>query len=149
MEAQTNGRTERRSGAQVNKKAAPVRSMRTEQELALTTPARSPWSASRLRAVQRNLDAHRRRRVATILTPMSTRMIVVANMGPLGVGKHADPLAGEKVHQYNVPAPVGPVTVVTGKSRRVTLLEVPNEPTSTLAAKTVNLCHQHRCILWL
>jgi ribosome biogenesis protein BMS1 len=67
--------------------------------------------------------------------------ILVAVAGPTGVGKST--LIRSLVKHYtkqNVAKIIGPITVVAGKKRRITFVEVPNELTAMLdMAKVADL----------
>lgn len=82
------------------------------------------------RTIQRNLDlAHRKDHVAiTERAPGTAPPVVVVVMGPKGSGKST--LIRSLVKRYTKHTLTdirGPVTVVTGKNRRVTFYECPND----------------------
>ena len=135
-----------KAGGKVNKKKKEARAKHDEKHGGGYNP-RAFTVKSRVkaaRAVQRNLDReHHKEKVEHVNKVKETMPppIVVCVMGPPGVGKTT--LIRSLVKKYtrhNVPAPTGPVTVVTGKTRRVTFLEVPNDLNSMIdAAKVADL----------
>lgn len=104
------------------------------------------------RTIQRNLDRGQRKdhvdirkREAVVAPP-----IVVTVVGPPGVGKTTLIQAlVKRFTKHKLTAVTGPITVVTGKKRRITLLECPNDMDSmivtTLALPPVHhtLTHVH------
>ena len=146
-EEQTNrGHRVSKAGGKVNKKKKEARQEHEKKHGGSFNP-RAFTVKSRVkaaRAVQRNLDREHHKEVVDHVSKIKDTMpppIVVCVMGPPGVGKTT--LIRSLVKKYtrhNVPAPVGPVTVVTGKNRRVTFLEVPNNLNAMIdAAKVADL----------
>lgn len=98
------------------------------------------------RSIQRNLDReqkkeyvplHNRRTAEINETPPS--LVVV--MGPPGVGKSTLIRSLVKMYtNHNLTTVTGPITVVTGKKKRITLLECPNDTAAMLdCAKIADL----------
>jgi len=98
------------------------------------------------RTIQRNLDRSQKKeyvpqkdRRANDVTETPPPLIVV--MGPSGVGKSS--LIRSLVKYYtnhNLTTVTGPITVVTGKNKRVTFLECPNDTSAMLdCAKIADL----------
>lgn len=97
------------------------------------------------RTIQRNLDRSQKkeyipqkdRRAAQNDAPPA--LVVV--MGPTGVGKSTLIRSLVKMYtNHTLTTITGPVTVVTGKNKRITLLECPNDPASMLdCAKIADL----------
>jgi len=98
------------------------------------------------RNIQRNLDRSQKKEYV----PLSDRRTTVAHevppstvvvMGPSGVGKST--LIRSLVKSYtnhNLTTITGPITVVTGKNKRITLFECPNDTTAMLdCAKVADL----------
>lgn len=98
------------------------------------------------RTIQRNLDRGQKKEYV----PLSDRRSQVAHetppatvvvMGPSGVGKST--LIRSLVKSYtnhNLTSITGPITVVTGKNKRITLFECPNDPAAMLdCAKIADL----------
>jgi ribosome biogenesis protein BMS1 len=98
------------------------------------------------RNIQRNLDRSQKKEYV----PLSDRRAADSNesppalvvvMGPQGVGKSS--LIRSLVKYYtnhNLTTITGPVTVVTGKNKRITLMECPNDTSSMLdCAKIADL----------
>lgn len=87
------------------------------------------------RTIQRNLDRGQRKdhvdirkREAVVAPP-----IVVTVVGPPGVGKTTLIQAlVKRFTKHKLTAVTGPITVVTGKKRRITLLECPNDMDSMI-----------------
>jgi ribosome biogenesis protein BMS1 len=135
-----------KAGGKVNKRKKDARAKHAEKHGDSFNP-RAFTVKSRVkaaRAVQRNLDREHHKEKVDHINKTSEVMpppIVVCVMGPSGVGKTT--LIRSLVKKYtrhNVPAPTGPVTVVTGKNRRVTFMEVPNDLNSMIdAAKVADL----------
>lgn len=101
------------------------------------------------RNIQRNLDRaqqkeyvplkDRRRPLEDSTTASPPSLVVV--MGPPGVGKSTLIRSLVKMYTgYNLTSIVGPITVVTGKNRRLTFLECPNDTAAMLdCAKIADL----------
>ena len=98
------------------------------------------------RTIQRNLDRSQKkeyipqkdRRAAD---PNDAPPALVVVMGPTGVGKSTLIRSLVKMYtNHTLTTITGPVTVVTGKNKRITLLECPNDPASMLdCAKIADL----------
>mmetsp|Transcript_33925 Transcript_33925/g.74425 ORF Transcript_33925/g.74425 Transcript_33925/m.74425 type:complete len:1184 (-) Transcript_33925:107-3658(-) len=98
------------------------------------------------RTIQRNLDKSQQkeyvplkdRRVDETEAPPS----LVCVMGPQGVGKSTLIRSLVKLYtNHNLSAITGPITVVTGKKKRITLVECPNDTAAMLdCAKIADLC---------
>ena len=98
------------------------------------------------RNIQRNLDRSQKKEFVPLSDRRSTdpneappALVVV--MGPEGVGKSS--LIRSLVKYYtnhNLTTVTGPITVVTGKNKRITLMECPNDTSSMLdCAKIADL----------
>lgn len=98
------------------------------------------------RTIQRNLDRSQKKEYVpqkdrrSSDTNQSPPSLVVV-MGPKGVGKSTLIRSLVKIYtNQNLTTVTGPVTVVTGKNKRITLLECPNDPASMLdCAKIADL----------
>lgn len=98
------------------------------------------------RSIQRNLDRAQKKEYVPLSDRRAARAEegpppVVAVVGPPGVGKST--LIRSLVRMYtnhSLADPTGPITVCTSKSRRITLLECPNDAAAMLdAAKVADL----------
>lgn len=98
------------------------------------------------RTIQRNLDRSQKKeyvpqkdRRSSDANQSPPSLVVV--MGPKGVGKSTLIRSLVKIYtNQNLTTVTGPVTVVTGKNKRITLLECPNDPASMLdCAKIADL----------
>ena len=96
------------------------------------------------KTIQRNLDRGHKKE----FTPAKDRRaderpppVLVAVMGPPGVGKSTLIRSLVKMYtNHNLTSVTGPITVVTGKQRRVTFFECPNDAASMLdCAKIADL----------
>lgn len=98
------------------------------------------------RNIQRNLDRSQKKEYV----PLNNRRAADANeappalvvvMGPAGVGKSTLIRSLVKLYtNHNLTTITGPITVVTGKNKRITLLECPNDTASMLdCAKIADL----------
>lgn len=98
------------------------------------------------RSIQRNLDRSQKKEYVPqkdrrSSDPHQSPPSLVVVMGPKGVGKSTLIRSLVKIYtNQNLTTITGPVTVVTGKSKRITLLECPNDPASMLdCAKIADL----------
>ncbi|KAL9178696.1 hypothetical protein ACHAXT_003827 [Thalassiosira profunda] len=98
------------------------------------------------RNVQRNLDRAQKKEYVPQSDRRAARVEegpppLVAVVGPPGVGKSTLIRSLVKMYtNHNLTNPVGPITVRTSKTRRITLMECPNTPTAMLdAAKVADL----------
>ena len=98
------------------------------------------------RNIQRNLDRSQKKEYVPLndrraAGPNDSPPALVVVMGPEGVGKSS--LIRSLVKYYtnhNLTTITGPITVVTGKSKRITLMECPNDTSSMLdCAKIADL----------
>lgn len=98
------------------------------------------------RTIQRNLDRSQKKEYVPLndrraTSPNETPPPLVVVMGPSGVGKST--LIRTLVKYYTnhtLTTITGPVTVVTGKNKRITLMECPNDTSSMLdCAKIADL----------
>lgn len=98
------------------------------------------------RNVQRNLDRAQKKEYVPqndrrAATPEEGPPPLVCVVGPPGVGKSTLIRSLVKLYtNHNLNNPVGPITVATGKNRRMTFLECPNSPEAMLdVAKIADL----------
>lgn len=98
------------------------------------------------RNIQRNLDRAQKKEYVPLSDRRAARVEegpppLVAVVGPPGVGKSTLIRSLVKMYtNHNLTNPVGPITVCTSKTRRITLMECPNTPTAMLdAAKVADL----------
>lgn len=98
------------------------------------------------RTIQRNLDRAQKKEYVPAVDRRAPRVEegsppLVAVVGPPGVGKSTLIRSLVKLYtNHNLANPVGPITVCTSKTRRITLLEVPNDAAAMLdAAKVADL----------
>mmetsp|Transcript_59864 Transcript_59864/g.147073 ORF Transcript_59864/g.147073 Transcript_59864/m.147073 type:complete len:1195 (+) Transcript_59864:72-3656(+) len=109
------------------------------------------FSVANIGRTQRNLQRNSDRSHKKEYVPLKDRRAVDPNdsppalvvvMGPQGVGKSTLIRSLVKIYtNHNLTTVTGPVTVVTGKNRRVTLLECPSNDTSAMldCAKVADL----------
>jgi ribosome biogenesis protein BMS1 len=98
------------------------------------------------RTIQRNLDRSQKKEYVPLKDRRSADLNdspppLVVVMGPSGVGKSTLIRSLVKLYtNHNLTTITGPITVVTGKKKRITLLECPNDPASMLdCAKIADL----------
>ena len=98
------------------------------------------------RGIQRNLDRSQKKEYVPLVDKRSTVAhetppCVVVVMGPAGVGKSTLVRSLVKLYtNHNLTTITGPITVVTGKSKRITLLECQNDTAAMLdCAKIADL----------
>ncbi|CAJ1965988.1 unnamed protein product [Cylindrotheca closterium] len=98
------------------------------------------------RTIQRNLDRSQKKEYVPqkdrrSAHPNQSPPSLVVVMGPKGVGKSTLIRSLVKIYtNQNLTTTTGPVTVVIGKNKRITLLECPNQPASMLdCAKIADL----------
>lgn len=98
------------------------------------------------RTIQRNLDRSQKKEYVPqkdrrAADPNDQPPALVVVMGPSGVGKSTLIRSLVKMYtNHNLTTITGPITVVTGKNKRITLLECPNDPASMLdCAKIADL----------
>jgi len=98
------------------------------------------------RTIQRNLDRSQKKEYVPqkdrrSSNPNQSSPSLVVVMGPKGVGKSTLIRSLVKIYtNQNLTTVTGPVTVVVGKNKRITLLECPNDPASMLdCAKIADL----------
>ena len=99
------------------------------------------------RNIQRNLDRSQKKEYVPLkdrrsVDPNDSPPALVVVMGPQGVGKSTLIRSLVKIYtNHNLTTVTGPVTVVTGKNRRITLLECPSNDTSAMldCAKVADL----------
>ncbi|EEY64317.1 ribosome biogenesis protein BMS1 [Phytophthora infestans T30-4] len=134
--ASTKGHRKSKSGAKVNKQKRKAFEKQKKEQPSLAEQRKNPKAfgvakAGRARkTIQRNLDrAHRKEYV-----PQSNRAeelpppISVVVMGPPGSGKSTVIRSLVKRYtRHNLVEVKGPVTVVSGKDRRITFFECPND----------------------
>ena len=98
------------------------------------------------RNMQRNLDRSQKKEVVPLHDRRTTELhetppSLVVVMGPPGVGKSTLIRSLVKMYtNHNLTSVTGPITVVTGKKKRITLLECPNDTAAMLdCAKIADL----------
>jgi ribosome biogenesis protein BMS1 len=98
------------------------------------------------RGIQRNLDRTQQKEYVPLDNRKSTQVhevppTLVVVMGPPGVGKSTLIRSLVKIYtNHNLTTITGPITVVTGKNKRITLLECPNDTAAMLdCAKIADL----------
>jgi ribosome biogenesis protein BMS1 len=98
------------------------------------------------RTIQRNLDRSQKKEYVPLqdrrsLDPNESPPPLVVVMGPKGVGKSTLIRSLVKIYtNHNLTTVTGPITVVTGKNKRITLLECPNDTSAMLdCAKIADL----------
>lgn len=98
------------------------------------------------RTIQRNLDRSQKKEYVPLndrrtADPNDSPPALVVVMGPSGVGKSTLIRSLVKLYtNHNLTTITGPITVVTGKNKRITLLECPNDTSSMLdCAKIADL----------
>lgn len=98
------------------------------------------------RDIQRNLDRSQKKEYVPLADRRAdvsheTPPSVVVVMGPAGVGKSTLIRSLVKLYSnHNLTTVTGPVTVITGKSKRITLIECPNDTAAMLdCAKIADL----------
>lgn len=98
------------------------------------------------RVIQRNLDRSQKKEYVPLIDRRATDVHetpphVVVVMGPPGVGKTTLIRSLVKMYtNHNLKSVTGPITVVTGKKKRITLIECPNDTAAMLdCAKIADL----------
>ncbi|KAL3922182.1 MAG: hypothetical protein SGILL_002342 [Bacillariaceae sp.] len=98
------------------------------------------------RTIQRNLDRSQKKEYVPLqdrrsIDPNEAPPPLVVVMGPKGVGKSTLIRSLVKIYtNHNLTTVTGPITVVTGKNKRITLLECPNDTSAMLdCAKIADL----------
>jgi ribosome biogenesis protein BMS1 len=98
------------------------------------------------RTIQRNLDRSQKKEYVPLqdrrsVDPNESPPPLVVVMGPQGVGKSTLIRSLVKIYtNHNLTTVTGPITVVTGKNKRITLLECPNDTSAMLdCAKVADL----------
>ncbi len=126
----------RQSGAKAEKRAAYEKKKRADNGAPEQPKRKDPraFGVAKFgrvqKTIQRNLDLHHRKEHAPVSdrTPEVPPPVVVVVMGPPGSGKTTLIKSLVKKYTHHGLADVrGPVTVVTGKTRRVTFFECPND----------------------
>jgi ribosome biogenesis protein BMS1 len=90
------------------------------------------------RKIQRNLDRSQKKEYVPLedrrsKDPNESPPSLVVVMGPQGVGKSTLIRSLVKLYtNHNLTTVTGPITVVTGKNKRITLLECPSDDTSAM-----------------
>jgi len=98
------------------------------------------------RSMQRNMDRGQKKEYVPLHDRRSTELhetppSLVVVMGPKGVGKSTLIRSLVKMYtNHNLTSVTGPITIVTGKKKRITLLECPNDTSAMLdCAKIADL----------
>jgi len=98
------------------------------------------------RSIQRNLDRSQKKEYVPLedrrsVDPNEAPPPLIVVMGPQGVGKSTLIRSLVKIYtNHNLTTVTGPITVVTGKHKRITLLECPNDTSAMLdCAKIADL----------
>lgn len=98
------------------------------------------------RTIQRNLDRSQKKEYVPLTSRRPVRAsetppALVVVMGPQGVGKSTLIRSLVKIYtKHNLTTVTGPITVVTGKKKRITLMECPNDTAAMLdCAKIADL----------
>jgi ribosome biogenesis protein BMS1 len=90
------------------------------------------------RTIQRNLDRTQKKEYVPLsdrrtITIQETPPPLIVVMGPKGVGKSTLIRSLVKIYtNHNLTSIVGPITVVTGKKKRITLFECPSDDTAAM-----------------